>query len=330
MILDRRAVRPLLKRLFVLEQGPDHRTRRGVHQNVGEPARLDLQRRVEWDKRPFIGRRQKRLGRRIDAHRPTMHHCGRSNIGHEPGWVIGRAAWHLVTLLIPGLHDVRVTGRQNPGLRPLQKLCCRNNLIHQPRGLGAIGAIGFPLQKMRAGRHRTHLADQPRCAPGARKDPDQDFGQANPRLRRIGCKNPVTTQRNLIPDPQCSAGQSSRNGLAPLQGLWIHTGPFDLSHDPMHPHDAFEDPARRVIARHLFHPGNDVQIHAPGKAVLPGGQHHAFNGIVAQRPVNQRVQLVPPVERHHVHRLLGYIPGDRRNAVVFQRIVEFSHDRLRQ
>ncbi len=56
LVGDGGAVGTFLERLLVDEERADHRARGGVHQDIGEPARLDPERGVEGDECAFVDR----------------------------------------------------------------------------------------------------------------------------------------------------------------------------------------------------------------------------------------------------------------------------------
>jgi len=101
--------------------------------------RLDPQRLIEGHQRAFVDRRQQGPGRRIDALRLAQNHGVGTDEGHEARRVIRRAARHLVTLVIPGFHQIGGLGRQHPVLRALQQVFGGHDLINQPGRLGGFG-----------------------------------------------------------------------------------------------------------------------------------------------------------------------------------------------
>jgi hypothetical protein len=129
------AVRALFERLLVDEERPDHGGGGGVHQDMGEPAGLNAEGCVEIDKRAFVDSRQQRLGGGVDALGLAVDHGGCAHEGHEARRMVGRAAGHLVALLVPGFHDISVGGRQDPFLGAGQEVLGGHDLIHELRAL---------------------------------------------------------------------------------------------------------------------------------------------------------------------------------------------------
>ncbi len=311
-------VRPhgaLLQRALIDEQRPDHRRRGRVHQHVGEPPRLDAERRVEIDQRALVDRRQHRLGCRIRALRLSMHHRRRADEGHVSRRMIRRAARHPVALRVPRLHDVSVRRREHPCLRRRQQLVGRHDLIDQPGGLRLLGVVELALQQERRRRHHAHLAHQPRRSAHTRKDPDHDLRQADLGLGIVRREDPVARQRDLQPDPQRRAGQGRRHRLAALVGLRIHPGALQPAQDPVHPHQPVHQTLRRLISRVLLHLRDDVEVHAAREIRFAGGQHDPLDRVVRQRGVDAGVELGDALHVQHVHRLARQVPGDGRHAV---------------
>ncbi len=239
--------------------------------------------------------------------------------------MVGRAARHLVALLIPGLDDVGVGCRQHPLLRARQKRVARHDLVDQSRGLGPGRIAQLALEQKRRRRHRAHLAHQPRRAAHAGEDADHDLGQADLGLRVVGREDAVAGQRNLVADAKGGAGQGGGDGLAAFQRLRVHAGTFDLAQDGVLFHQPVEEAAGRVAAGLVLHPCDDVEVHAAGKAVLARGDDHALHGIVGQRLVDQPVEFVVAFQAHHVHRLRWHVPGDGGDAIGIHVIGEIGH-----
>jgi hypothetical protein len=211
-----RAVRTLLQRLLVEEERPDHGRRRRVHQDGGEPARLDPERGVEIDKRAFVDGREQRLGRRVDALGLAVDHRRGADEGHEARRMIRRAAGHLVALLVPRLDDVRVTGRQHPFPGARQQLPGGHDLIDQQRGLRLPGVQHLAFQKHRGRLHCADHAGIADRAAAAGEDADEDLRQADLGLGIVGHEAAVTGERDLGADARTGAGMAQATGLPPL------------------------------------------------------------------------------------------------------------------
>ena len=174
LIGDCGTVCALFQLFLVYEQGPDHRAGTGVHQNMGEPTGLNLERGVKGDHRAFVDCREQRLGRRIDAFGVAVYHRRSTDKGHETCRVIGRATGHLVALGVPGLHDVLVGRRQNPSAGVGHGISA--DLIDHTQHLGLLGGVQLAFQQQRCRRHRAHLAHQTGGAACTGEDADHDFG----------------------------------------------------------------------------------------------------------------------------------------------------------
>ena len=123
-------------------------------------------------------------------------------------------------------------------------------------------------------------------------------------------------QRQFKANARGGAGQGGGNRLAALVGLGVHARAFNLAQQVMHAHRAFKQTLGRIVARVLFHLGEQVQVHATGKgAFLARGNDDALDGVIGQRGVNQRVQLAKAVNGHDVHGFACDIPSDDGNAV---------------
>ena len=266
-------VRALLQLLLVDEERADHRLGGGVHQDVGEPARLDLQSRVEGHERALVDRREERLGGRIDAFGLAVHHRGGADERHEARGVVGRAARHLVALLVPGLDDAG--GRLDPLDGCRERVL--DHLVDQAGGLRALGVAQLALEQEGRGGHGAHLARQPRGAAHAGEDADQDLGQADLGLGIVGAEDAVAGEGDLQPDAERGAGQGGGDGLASLVRLGLHARALDLPQDGVGAHQAVEEAAGGVVAGLLLHAGDDVEVHAAGEAVgLAGGDDGAL------------------------------------------------------
>jgi hypothetical protein len=311
LIRDGGPVRALFQRFLVDEERPDHRGRGGVHQDRGEVPRLDPKRGVEGHERAFVDGGQQRLGRRVDAHGLAKDHGGGTDKGLKARRVVGRAAGHLVALLVPGLDEIGVGGREHPFARAVQQVFRRDDLVDQAGGLGLFGRDELAFQKEGGRRHRAQLADEAGGAARAGEDADHDLREADLGLRVVGGDDAVAGKRQFQPDAERGAGQGRDDGLGPFQGLRVHARAFDLAQHLVHLHHAVEDRLRAAGA----HPGDDVQVHAAGKVLLAGGEHDPLDGRVGEGLVDEGGEEGEGLGRHHVHGFLRHVPGDRGDAL---------------
>ena len=321
LIGHRWPVRTLLQRLFVDEQGTDHRGGGGVHQQRGEVPRLDLDRGVKGHKRALIDRAQQFLRSRIDPHGLARHHGIGADKGHEPGRMIGRAAGHFIALVIPRLHEVCILGRQHPVLGAGQEVFWGDDLINQPGHFGGFGIRQFAFQQEGGRHHRAQLARQARGAATAGEDADKDFWQANLGAWIVGGNDAVAGKGKFQPDAQRRAGQGCDNRLATLLGLRVHPRKFDLAQHVVHAHDAIKD--RLSTARP--HGSDHLKVHPAREIFLGAGDDDALGRRVGQGPVHHARQVHKRLGRHHVHRLVLDVPGQGHDAIGVHRIGEIGH-----
>ena len=227
--------------------------------------------------------------------------------------MIRRAAGHFIPFGIPGFQNVRILGVQHPVAGGGNRII--HHFVDHTGGLGFVGGQHLALKQQRRRAQQAQLADQTCGATGPGEDTDHDLGQANLGLGIVGGKDAVRSQRQLQPDARSRAGQGGGDGLAALVGLGVHARAFDLAQQTMHLHRALEQALGRIVARTFLHLGQQVQVHPAGKGVFARGDHDALDRIIGQRVVNQIVQLVKTFDRHDVHRLVGHVPRDNRNAV---------------
>ena len=294
LIRHRGARRPLFQRFLVDEQAADHRGGRRVHQHMGKPPRLDLQRHVKRHQRAFVHRRQQCLGGGIDPLGLAVDHRRGPDKHHVARRVIGGTTRHLVILAVPRLDQISGLGGQNPLFRPRQQLFGGDHLINDPGGFHLVRAVGLAFQQPGRSPQRPEFAHQPCGATGTGENPHHDLRQPDPGTRRVGGDDAVAGQRQFQPDPQRGAGQRRHDRFGPQQGLGINPGALDLAQDGVHRHHAVKQPARRVIAGICLHPGDDVQIHPPGKILFAGGDDDAFDRRIGQCRINQPGQFGQP------------------------------------
>ncbi len=254
----------------------------------------------------------------------AVDHGRRPDERHETRRVIGRAAGHLVALVIPGLDDHGVA--QNPFTRFLDQLIGGHHLIDHAGGLGLFRVVQLAFKQERRGRHRAQLAHKTCCAARTGENPNHDLGQADFGRGVVGGKDAVTSQRNFKANAKRRARQSGGNRLATLVGLGVHARALDLSQDGMHPHHPVKEPLGGIVARVIAHLGDDVEVHTSREGPLfARGDDHALDGLIRQGLVNQRLKVKKPLAVHNIHRLANGVPCDDGHAVAVGFHREISH-----
>ncbi len=306
--------RAFFQRFLVQEQRPDHGRGGRVQQDVGEPARLDLQRGIKWHKRAFVYGAQQGLGRREGTLGLAVDHRIGPDKRHEARRVIGGTTGHLVALGVPGFQNVRILCIQHPFFRGGYRIS--DNFVDQTGRFRSSRRNHLAFQQEGRCGHRAQFARQTGGAARAGEDADHDLGQTDTRLWVVGDKDAVRGQRQFKPDARGCAGQGRGNRLAALVGFCVHARAFDLAQQSMHFHRAVKQPLCRIIACVFAHLGKQVQVHTTGKGpVLARGDHGPLDGVVGQDRVDDAVQLGQALDRHDVHGFSGHVPGDDGDAV---------------
>ena len=118
---------------------------------------------------------------------------------------------------------------------------------------------------------------------------------------------------------EANAKSGAREGcccrFATLLGFRIHPCEFDFAQDRVHLHRAFKEALCGIIARALFHLGDDVEVHAARKGVFARGDYDAFDGFVGMGLIDKIREMRQSFEAQHVHGFVGNVPRDYGNAV---------------
>ena len=296
-----------LDRVHVEEERVDHVARHGAGHQAGEVAAFNAQGGVVVHHGAFDHGSQCRLGRGVAAAGGLFEHGGHyrqraCNLG-----VGGRAAGHLVVLVVPRLHGVRVGGDVGQGGG--QQLIARGHqLVHQLQlqRLGGVEELAFQDVGL-----RTHQAQQARHlghAGGARHQAQRDLGQPELDLGVGHGDAVVGDQRHLPPTAQRCAVEAGHHGDAQR---------FERAEVLLHALDF----AKRVgrIGGCEAHGG--LEVGTGKEAGLGRCQHDAFERgaqafAVVQHLCGDLAQLLLPLAAHGVDGRVGFVKRDLRDLAV--------------
>ena len=292
--------------VHVEEERVDHVARHGAGHQAGEVAAFDAQGGVVVHHCAFDHGGEGRLGRRVAAARGLLEHGGRNGEGACNLGVGGRAAGHLVVLVVPRLHRVRVGGDVGQGGG--QQLIARGHqFVHQLQlqRFGGVEELAF--QDVGLCAHQAQQARHLGHASGAGHQAQRDLGQAELDLGVGHGDAVVGDQRHLPPTAQRCAIEAGHHG---------DTQRFERAEVLLHALDF----AKRVgrIGGCEAHGG--LEVGAGKEAGLGRCKHDALEGsaqafAVAQHLGRDLAQLLLPLAAHGVDGGIGFVKRDDGDLV---------------
>ena len=290
-----------LDRVHVEEERVDHVARHGAGHQAGEVAAFDAQGGVVVHHGAFDHGSQCRLGRGVAAARGLLEHGGRDGEGACNLGVGGCAAGHLVVLVVPQLHRVRVGGDVGQGGG--QQLIARGHqLVHQLQlqRFGGVEELAFQDVGLRT--HQAQQAGHLGHAGGAGHQAQRHLGQAELDLWVGHGDAVVGDQRHLPPTAQRCAVEAGHHRDAQR---------FERAEVLFHALDF----AKRVgcIGGREAHGG--LEVGARKEAGLGRCQHDAFERSAQAFAVTQHLggdlaQLLLPLAAHGVDGGVGFVKRD--------------------
>ena len=303
---------PRLDRVHVEEERVDHVLRDRADDQLGEIARLDAQGGIEIDLRAFHHGRQRVFGCRVQAAGLLLEHGG----GHAQHagdlGIAGRAAGHLVVLVVPGLLRLRM--RFDPGQgRRAQGRGAGHQFMHQAELQRLARREQLALQDVGLRAHQAEQAGHLGDARGAGDEAQRDLGQAELDLGVVHGDAVVADQRDLPAAAQRRAVEAADDRLA--QG-------FERAEVLLRLLD-FAEHLRRVGR---LQPHRALEVGAGEEGALVRRQHDALDGILVADDLGGDLgQVVLPLRAHGVDGRSLLVEGDRGDAVL-QFVLDGFHE----
>ena len=136
-------------------------------------------------------------------------------------------------------------------------------------------------------------------------------------------------ERDFKTDAQGCARQGGRNWLATFVGLGVHASAFDFAQHTVRGHQPVHQTLRWVVAGAFFHLCDDVEVHTAREgAFLARCDDNAFDRVICEGLVDERIKVEEPLLVHHVHGLALSVPCDDGNAISVCGHYEICHFRL--